>query len=188
MPIPSAETCRFVYSQWKCCLLTDFICAYLVDWQNGMTSSKINNTFQLMNVRFVWHIHTNVKGKSTASNFSAEVLWNFMWNFGTWHTTSSDVQECNNHVRENLTPQSTNFVNAKQRIYRRKCGSKIHKSNHLREYFKRRSPSTIFMLTSQLEWRISCVICSCRVITHSPVRSQVLYRKVDYCPEFVLTC
>jgi hypothetical protein len=110
-----------------------------------------------------------------------------MWKFGTWHSTCSDVQECNNHVRDYLTSQATSFVNAKQWIYRRKCSSKIHKSNHLREYFKRRSPSAIFMLTSQLECLISRVLCSCTVFTQSPIRSQVLYRKVDYCPEFVLT-
>jgi hypothetical protein len=120
-----------------------------------------------------------LRGKKTASNFSAEVLRRFMWNFGTWHTTCSDVQECKNHVNEYLTSQSTNFVNAKQRIYIRKYGPKIYNSNQWREYFKWRSPSTIFMLTSQLECHISCVLCSCRVIIHSPVRSQVLYRKAD---------
>ena len=143
-----------------------------------------------MNVRWwhvVWHIHTNVKGKSNASNFSAEVLRKFMWNFGTWHTTCSDVQECNNHVREYLTSQPTNFVNGKQRIYRRKCGSKIHKANHLRECFKRRFPSTIFKLTSQMECHISYVLRSCKITNHPPVRSQVLYRKVDLRPECVLT-
>jgi hypothetical protein len=126
--------------------------------QRNKLAKKIKNTFQLMNVMWwhvVWHIHvhTNVKGKSTASNFSAAVLRKLTWNSATCHTTCSDVQECNTHVREYLTSQITNLLKAKQRIYRRKCGSKIHhKSEHLREYFMRRSPSSIIMLTSQREW------------------------------------